>query len=65
MITADQIAPIIWQEYARRNVKPAPTTRETWGYKAAERIADLVNVLQPPTQAVMPPDLSGSTSGIR
>lgn len=39
MITADEIAEIIWQEHARWNGVPAPTPKETWGYKAAERIA--------------------------
>jgi hypothetical protein len=39
MITTDEIAKIIWQEHARWNSKPAATVKETWGYKAAERIA--------------------------
>ena len=56
MITADEIAEIIWQEHARWNGKPAGTAKETWGYKAAERIADHVNARQPPTQADIPCD---------
>lgn len=55
MITADEIAAIIWEEHARWSGDPAPTPKDTWGYKAAERIVDYVNVTQPPTQAE-PPD---------
>jgi hypothetical protein len=38
-MTAEQIAAIIWQEHSRWNGVPASSSRDTWGYKAAERIA--------------------------
>jgi hypothetical protein len=46
MITADEIAAIIWREHARWNGTPAATTKETWGYKAAKQIAAYVNAKQ-------------------
>jgi hypothetical protein len=39
--TADEIARIIWDERERWNGQPAKTTAETWGFKAAARIAEL------------------------
>lgn len=40
MMKTEEIAIIIWQEHSRWNGKPAPTPETSWGWKAAERIAE-------------------------